>query len=64
MYPLPLWGESSNHSSISSAAPDLARHPRYADALASMQTAVLQASTPPQTFLKLSCSLSRCQNRE
>ena len=57
MYPLPLWGESSNHSAVSSAAPDLACHPRYADAMASMQTAVLQASMLGRTFVNLSCSL-------
>ena len=47
VYPMPLWGESANHSSVSVAAPDLARHPRYADSLAAMQTANLQASEAP-----------------
>ena len=50
MYPRPLWGESSNHSSVSKAAPDLACHPRYMDALAAMQTAVLQASALPDAL--------------
>ncbi len=45
MYPLPLWGESSNHSRVNFSAPDLKLHPLYTDALKSMQTADLQVSS-------------------
>lgn len=48
MYPLPLWGESPNHSSVNFAAPDLARHPLYARALDSMLTAELEVSASLQ----------------
>ena len=50
MYPLPLYGESSNHSSVSFSAPDLKLHPLYAVALKSMQTADLQVSSHTAQF--------------
>ena len=43
MYPLPVWGESSNHSGVDCAAPDLAQHPLFTSAQDSMLTGKLQA---------------------
>lgn len=50
MYPLPVWGESSNHSSVDCAAPDLAQHTLFARAQDSMVTAKLQASSQSTMF--------------
>ena len=33
LYPMPLYGESPNHSAVDVAAPDSRRHPLYAQAL-------------------------------
>ena len=44
LYPLPVWGESSNHSSVDRAAPGLMHHALFARAEDSMVTAELQAS--------------------
>ena len=56
VYPLPVWGESPNHSAVDFAAPDLARHPLFARAQACELVAELQASW------LLSCAFSclRC----
>ena len=51
LYPLPVWGESSNHSSVDCAAPDLAHHALFARAQDSMLTAELQADS--QSFCDL-----------
>lgn len=42
VYPLPLHGESANHSGVNFAAPDLAAHSLYAHAQAAQLTAELQ----------------------
>ena len=44
VYPLPVWGESPNHSAVDFAAPDLARHPLFVRAQACELVAELQAS--------------------
>ena len=33
LYPMPLYGESPNHSAVDIAAPDARRHPLYKQAL-------------------------------
>ena len=33
LYPLPLWSESPNHSTVNFAQPDLGAHPLYSRAL-------------------------------
>jgi hypothetical protein len=43
LYPLPLHGESPNHSGVDCGAPDLARHPLYPRAQACQLSAQLQA---------------------
>lgn len=43
LYPKPVYGEAANHSSVNFAAPDLDRHPAYAQALACQVVAELQA---------------------
>ncbi|KAK9823201.1 hypothetical protein WJX72_001067 [[Myrmecia] bisecta] len=43
LYPMPIWGESPNHSAVNFAAPDLQQHPLYAQALLGKQVAVLEA---------------------
>ena len=54
MYPLPVWGESSNHSSVDCAAPDLAHHSLYTRAQDLMVTAELQA-LPQNTHAPCIC---------
>jgi Cupin-like domain len=43
LYPLPVFGESPNHSAVDFARPDLDRHPLYARALPGRLLASLQA---------------------
>lgn len=44
VYPLPLWGQSSNHSAVDAAEPDLARHPLWQRACRAEQRFVLQVT--------------------
>ncbi|KAK9684844.1 hypothetical protein RND81_10G236600 [Saponaria officinalis] len=43
LYPMPIYGEASNHSSVTLDSPDLSRHPRFVHACESSQKVVLQA---------------------
>ena len=44
VYPLPLWGQSSNHSAVDFAQPDAVKHPRFQEALQAQQSFDLQVS--------------------
>ncbi|KAH9602751.1 hypothetical protein KSS87_023039 [Heliosperma pusillum] len=43
LYPMPIYGEASNHSSVSLDSPDLSRHPRFDRACEKSQNVILQA---------------------
>lgn len=43
LYPLPIFGEASNHSGVDFANPDLVKFPRFRDAMKSFQSVVLHA---------------------
>ena len=42
VYPLPLWGQSSNHSAVDFAQPDALEHPRFQQALQAQQSFEMQ----------------------
>ncbi|KAL9227540.1 hypothetical protein vseg_003218 [Gypsophila vaccaria] len=43
LYPMPIYGEASNHSSVTLDSPDLSRHPRFGHSCEYSQKVVLQA---------------------
>ena len=46
VYPLPLWGQSSNHSAVDFTQPDCDLHPRFQQALQQQQSFELQVCSP------------------
>lgn len=43
LYPLPIFGEASNHSGVDFANPDLSKYPRFRSAMESFQSVTLHA---------------------